>query len=77
MKDPTEALRREMIEMNYPEAVSEKAQQRWNTLELQRDFIVNSFLAPFVMVTRKSDGATGTLMFTHSPREYFDFQEDK
>ena len=77
MKDPTETTRREMIEMNYPEAVSEKAFQRWNTLELQRDFIVHSFMAPFVVVTRKADGAKGCMMFTHSPREYFDFVEDK
>lgn len=76
MNDPTEALRREMIEMNYPQAVSEKAQQRWNTLELQRDFIVHSFLAPFVLVTRKSDNVRGALMFVHSPRSYFDFRPD-
>ena len=76
MTDHTEATRREMIEMNYPEAVSEKAQQRWNTLELQRDFTVHSFMAPFVVVTRKRDNVKGTLMFTHSPRNYFDFKED-
>ena len=77
MKDTTESIRREMIEMNYPEAASEKAFKRWNTLELQRDFIVHSFIAPFVVVTRLSDGAKGTLMFTHSPREYFNFTADE
>jgi hypothetical protein len=76
MNDPTEALRREMIEMNYPQAVSEKAQQRWDTQELQRDFVVHGFLAPFVLVTRKSDNVRGALMFTHSPRSYFDFKPD-
>jgi len=76
VKDSTEDLRREMIEMSYPQAVSEKATQRWNTLELQRDFIVHSFSAPFVIVTRKRDNAIGSMMFTHSPREYFDFKAD-
>ena len=76
MTDQSEDLRREMIAMNYPQAVSEKAQQRWNTLELQRDFTVQSFAAPFVIVTRKADGVRGSMMFTHSPREYFDFKPD-
>lgn len=48
----------------------------WNTTELQRDFTVHSFLAPFVTVTRKSDGVEGVLQFTHIPRFYFDFVSD-
>jgi hypothetical protein len=47
----------------------------WNTEELQRDFEVLGFLAPYVVVRRRSDGAKGSLSFVHSPRLYFDFQE--
>ena len=45
----------------------------WDTTELQRDFTVHSFQAPFVVVTRKADGAVGCLTFQHMPRWYFDF----
>ena len=49
----------------------------WTTEELQRDFTVHSFLAPFVMVTRKSDGVQGVMQFEHMPRVYFGFRPDK
>ena len=74
--DPTEAMRREMIETDQPLRDLAQADQRWDTQQLQRDFIVHSFLAPFVFVTRKSDGAKGTMEFTHRPRFYFNFKED-
>lgn len=47
----------------------------WDTTEMQQDFDVRGFAAPFVVVRRKSDGAQGTLTFTHMPRVYFDFVE--
>ena len=47
--------------------------QLWDTQELQDEFNVLGFAAPFVVVVRKSDGVRGTLTFTHSPRVYFDF----
>lgn len=47
--------------------------QVWTTEELQRDFTVHQFCAPFVVVTRKADGAAGVLTFQHMPRFYFDF----
>lgn len=50
--------------------------QTWDTTELQRDFQVTGFAAPLVIVRRKSDGALGTLEFTHSPRVYFDWRPD-
>ncbi len=46
----------------------------YTTAELQEHFTVEGFMAPFVVVTRKSDGVRGSLMFTHSPRRYFLFQ---
>jgi hypothetical protein len=49
------------------------AAKEWDTKQLQEDFVVHSFLAPIVRVTRKSDGVSGTLEFTHSPRVYFNF----
>lgn len=54
----------------------ELLRQTWNTEELQRDFTVEGFLAPFVVVRRKSDGVRGTLEFTHSPRVYYKFVPD-
>ena len=77
MNDPTEAMRRHMIETDQPLRDLAQADQRWDTQQLQRDFIVRSFLAPFVFVTRKSDGAKGTMKFVHRPRFYFNFVEDK
>ena len=75
--DHTEGLRRAMLENNEPLHALAAADLRWNTQELGRDFIVHSFCAPFVVVTRKSDGKKGTLMFNHNPRFYFDWTEDK
>ncbi len=49
--------------------------QVWDTEELKRDFTVEGFRAPFVVVVRKSDGVRGSLGFTHSPRFYFSFRE--
>lgn len=48
----------------------------WDTTELQEEFRVESFLAPFVLVTRKADGVKGTLLFQHEPRMYFSFVEE-
>lgn len=77
MKDPTETLRRQMIETGQPERDLENADQRWTTEEMSRDFTVQSFMAPFVFVTRRADGVRGTLEFTHSPRFYFNFRPDE
>jgi hypothetical protein len=49
-------------------------EHRWNNEELLRDFTVIRFMAPYVLVVRKSDGVRGTLEFTHRPRVYFKFQ---
>jgi hypothetical protein len=47
----------------------------WDTQELQKAFSVQGFMAPFVVVTRKSDNKKGSLEFQHLPRFYFNFQE--
>jgi hypothetical protein len=46
----------------------------WDTDELQKDFEVESFLAPYVVVRRKSNGAKGYMIFNDRPRYYFDFK---
>lgn len=47
----------------------------WDTKELQLDFKVEGFLAPYIIVERLSDGVRGTLTFSHYPRWYYNFQE--
>ena len=78
LADPTEGIRREMVatlNKDAPERVvlEEQHGQVWDTAQLGEDFIVESFLAPFVGVTRKSDNQHGTLTFQHSPRYYWGF----
>jgi hypothetical protein len=73
MNDATDAIRQEMIANGEPARDLEQATQRWSTQELGRDFEVIGFEAPFVVVTRKSDGQKGSLEFTHTPRYYFNF----
>jgi len=50
--------------------------QVWDTSQLTEDYEVIGFLAPFVVVRRKSDGVKGSLEFTHRPRFYYRFRED-
>jgi hypothetical protein len=70
--DPTAQARREMIASGQPAAdLAADDGQRWTTEELTQDFEVIGFAAPFVVVRRRSDGALGSLEFTHSPRTYF------
>lgn len=76
--DTTEQIRREQValinaEPGSREALESQYGQVWNTDELQRDFEVKGFAAPYIVVTRKSDNKVGSLMFQHSPRFYFSF----
>jgi hypothetical protein len=76
--DPTEQARRELLpqmSLELRKRVHE-GEQVWNTKELQIDFEVLGFSAPFVIVRRKADGQRGTLQFTHSPRYYFGWELD-
>jgi hypothetical protein len=82
MNDPTEALRRaRSAEINTAPAgrdALEAAYGRvWDTEELGREFEVVGFLAPYVVVRRKSDGQIGSLEFQHHPRLYFNYQPDR
>jgi len=79
MSDPTETIRRlELAQINAApgsrEALEAKHGQVWDTQELGQDFHVEGFLAPYVIVRRRSDGQRGSLMFQHDPRLYFLFE---
>ena len=81
MSDLTENIRREMVaEINAdPHSRSALEAQHgkvWDTGELSAEFEVTGFMAPFVVVNRKLDGKTGSMMFQHNPRYYFEFTED-
>jgi len=51
-------------------------EKKWTTEELQKDFEVIGFQAPFVVVKRKIDNAIGSLQFNHHPRIYYNFVKD-
>ena len=79
MSDPTESIRRQQLaEINAQpgsrEALEVEHGQVWDTQQLGRDFTVEGFMAPYVVVRRKVDGQRGSLMFQHDPRFYFGFQ---
>lgn len=79
MSDPTETIRRERVaeinaEPNSREALEARYGETWTTDQLSDDFDVIGFMAPLVVVRRKSDGCKGSLEFQHSPRIYFNFQ---
>jgi hypothetical protein len=78
MTDPTEDIRRQMLdEINAApgsrEYLEYKHGQVWDTTQLQEDFEVLGFLAPVAVVRRRADGVKGSLMFQGSPRFYFGF----
>ena len=82
MNDSTETTRRERLAQinSVPgsrEALAARYGKVWNTDELRREFAVEGFLAPFVVVRRKSDGQRGSVEFQHEPRFYFNFNSDE
>lgn len=79
MNDPTEDIRRKLVqeinaEPGSREALEAEHGQVWDTQQLQQDFEVRGFGAPLVIVRRRSDGVLGSLMFQHQPRFYFGFE---
>ncbi len=79
MSDPTEDIRKQMLaEINAApgsrEYLEHKHGQVWTTSELSQEFDVLGFMAPVVVVCRKSDGVKGSLMFQANPRFYFGFE---
>lgn len=79
MSDPTETTRRERLaEINIVPGSREDLQANfgrvWDTGELAEEFRATGFIAPLVVVRRRSDGANGSLEFQHNPRLYFHWQ---
>lgn len=78
MSDATESIRREMVkEINHEpgsrEDLEQKHGQVWDTKEMQEEFEPLGFMAPLIVVRRRSDGTKGSLKFQHNPRFYFDW----
>jgi len=79
MADPTELIRRERLaEINIVpggrEALEAVYGQVWDTGELAEEFQAIGFMAPLVVVRRRSDGVKGSLEFQGNPRFYFNWQ---
>jgi hypothetical protein len=76
MNDPTEGLRRHMLETGQPHKDAAEAERTLTTDEFIAEYEAIGFLAPFVICRRRSDGVKGSMEFTHSPRKYFNFTPD-
>lgn len=79
--DPTDEYRRQRLqeintEPSDREALTTVHGRVWDTPELNEEFVVIGFLAPFVVVRRKVDGRKGSLEFQHHPRFFFNFVPD-
>jgi hypothetical protein len=85
--DATEALRRRRLaEINRTvesdDVIAERQRlearygQLWDAAQLANDFDVLGFMAPYVVVRRRSDGRKGSLEFQHAPRFYFNLVLD-
>lgn len=81
MGDPTEAVRRQLAlvineSTRRREVLEAEFGRVWDPAQLQEDFDVAGFRAPFVVVTRRSDDRLGSLLFQNFPRFYFAFVPD-
>lgn len=85
--DETEPIRRERLAdinsaVGSQDTITERTRleavygQVWDTAQLSNDFEVLGFMAPYVVVRRKSDSRKGSMEFQHSPRFYFNFVLD-
>jgi len=85
--DETEDLRRKRMAVVNGAVESQDAVAERKRLEAQHgrvrdaaqlahEFEVLGFMAPYVVVKRRSDGHKGSLEFQHSPRFYFNFVAD-
>lgn len=76
--DPTEQARRDLLD-EMPEeclAAIARGERVWDRDAMLNEYDVIGFLAPFVIVKRRSDGAKGSLCFTNRPRYYFGWEPD-
>lgn len=82
MTDQNEDIRKQMVaeinaEPGSREYLEAQHGQVWTTSELSNDFEVIGFMAPVVVVIRKSDRQKGSLFFQHSPRFYYGWEEHR
>ena len=86
-QDDTEDLRRRrLMEINSGVDSDDESAERqrlearyghiWDAAQFAKDFDVLGFLAPYVVVGRRSDERKGSLEFQHLPRFYFNFVLD-
>ena len=81
--DETEPFRRARVAELATQQTDNRAELEarhgkvWNTQELQEEYAVTGFLAPYVIVRRKRDDAIGSLEFQHEPRYYWGFERDE
>jgi len=84
----TEAFRRaRLIALNVAVVSEDRTNERtrlesahgrvWDAEQLAQQFEVLGFMAPYVVVKRRSDGRKRSLEFQHSPRFYFNFLPDE
>jgi hypothetical protein len=73
----TDDIRRNMIETGQTrDDLLANIGPTWDTAAMQKEFEPLGFAAPFIVVRRRSDGAKGSLEFTHNPRVYFNWVPD-
>lgn len=86
-RDETEEIRRNRqvtinsaVESHDTDAERQRLEahhgQVWDTAKLSEDFEVLGFMAPYVVVRRRSEGRKGSLELQHMPRFYFNFVAD-
>ena len=80
--DVTEMIRRRrLVELNGQTVdratLAQRHGQVWDPQELGRDFVAIGYLAPYVVVRRKTDGLRGSLEFQPDPRFYSNWKEDR
>ena len=64
----------EELKEAYPDvhqAIQEDEGKCWTTDELQDEFEVLGFMAPFVVAIRRETKEKGSLLFVHAPRVYY------
>ena len=76
LRDALKDLADTATEAEFRAAVEAAYGQCWSTDQFTEDFEMLEFMAPWVLVRRKSDGVRGTLKFWHRPRLYFFFEEE-
>ncbi|WP_442508348.1 hypothetical protein SH528x_007317 [Novipirellula sp. SH528] len=79
MSDPTETIRRQQVaainaEPGSREYLEAKHGEVWDTSELQKEFTVLAFMAPYCIVKR--NGVKGSVKFQHQPRLYYSWSPE-